>query len=73
MKRRKCQAALLATIVRFANNQSGQALREYGLIIAVIAVTAVTALTAVGAGLADFLPSSFDGLLQALEEARQQP
>jgi hypothetical protein len=43
MKRPKWQAVLLVTLIRLANSQSGQALREYALVIAI--VTVVTAIT----------------------------
>jgi Flp pilus assembly pilin Flp len=71
MKRPKRQAALVVTIARFANNQSGQALREYALVIAVVAVTTVMTLTAVGLAIAGSLPASLDGLVQTLEKVRQ--
>ena len=69
----KWQAALLAPIVRFADNQSGQALREYALVIAVVAVTTVTALAALGLAIPGSLPVPFDGLLETLKKVHQQP
>lgn len=70
MKRRKWRAALAATL-RLASNQSGQALREYALVIAVVAVAATITLGAVGLAIAGSLPASLDGLLQALDEVQQ--
>ena len=55
MKRAKWQAALLGTILRLANSQSGQAWAEYSLIIALVAVTAVTALAVLIVGYLVFL------------------
>ena len=48
MKWEERQAALLATIVRFASNQSGQGWTEYGLIVALVAVTSVMAFAPLG-------------------------
>ena len=73
MKRAKWKAALLGTILRLANSQSGQAWAEYSLIIALVAVTAVTALAALGLAIADSFPEPFDGLLQALNKVKEQP
>ena len=73
MKRPEWQAALLVTVARFANNQSGQALREYALIIAIVTVTTVITLAAVGFTIAGSLPASLDGLIQTLEGVQQQP
>ena len=71
MKQPKWQAALLVTVVRFANNQSGQALREYTLDIAIVAVTTFVTLATLGLTIAGSLPDSLDGLVQTLEKVRQ--
>jgi Flp pilus assembly pilin Flp len=73
MKRPKWQAALLVTSVRFANDQAGQALREYALVIAIIAVTTVITLGTMGLAIAGSLPASLNGLVETLENVQQQP
>jgi len=73
MKRPKWQAALLVALVRSADNQSGQALREYTLVIAIVALTTVITLATVGLAIAGSLPASLDGLAQTLEKVQQQP
>jgi Flp pilus assembly pilin Flp len=73
MKRPEWQAALLVTVVRFADNQSGQALREYALVIAVVAVTTVITLGTMGLAIAGSLPASLNGLVETLESVQQQP
>ena len=42
---------MLATVKRFINDEKGQGLAEYGLILALVALAVVTALTALGGGL----------------------
>lgn len=71
MKRPEWQAALLVTVVRFADNQSGQALREYALVIAVVAVTTVITLGTMGLAIAGSLPASLNGLVETLENVQQ--
>lgn len=71
MKRPKWQAALLVTLLRLVNNQSGQALREYALVIAIISVATVITLGTVGLAIAGSLPASLDGLVQTLEKVQQ--
>jgi Flp pilus assembly pilin Flp len=71
MKRPEWQAALVVTVVRFANNQSGQALREYALVIAVVAVTTVITLATMGFAIAGSLPASLDGLVQTLGKVQE--
>jgi Flp pilus assembly pilin Flp len=71
MKRPEWQAALLVTVARFANNQSGQALREYVLVIAIVAVTAVITLGTMGLAIAGSLPASLNGLVETLENVQQ--
>ena len=71
MKRPEWQTALLVTVVRFADNQSGQALREYALVIAVVAVTTVITLGTMGLAIAGSLPASLNGLVETLENVQQ--
>jgi Flp pilus assembly pilin Flp len=71
MEQPKWQSALLMTLVRFADNQSGQASREYALVIAIVAVMTVVTLGTVGLAIAGSLPASLDGLAQTLEKVRQ--
>jgi Flp pilus assembly pilin Flp len=73
MKRPKWQAALLMTLVRLADNQPSQALREYTLVIAIVALTTVITLATVGLAIAGSLPASLDGLAETLEKVQQQP
>ena len=73
MKWQERQAALLATIVRFASNQSGQAWTEYGLIVALVAVTSVAAFATLGLAMADSFPQPIDELLQAFKKVKEQP
>lgn len=73
MKLPRWQAALLVTIVRFANDQAGQALREYALVIAVVSVATIMTLGAVGLAIAGSLPAPLDGLVQTLQKVQQQP
>ena len=70
MMRPRWLAALLATL-GLANNQSGQALREYALVIAIVAVATIITLGTVGLAIAGSLPASVDGLVQALEKVQQ--
>lgn len=72
MKRPNWQAALLATVFRFADSQSAQASREYALVLAVVAATAVITLTAVGLSIAGSLPGSLDGLAETLNRVRPE-
>jgi Flp pilus assembly pilin Flp len=73
MKRPEWQAALLVTVARFANNQSGQALREYALVIAIVAVTTVITLGTMGLAIAGSLPASLNGLVETLEGVQERP
>jgi len=73
MKWQKRQAALLLSIARFVNNQAGQALREYALVVAIVAVTAVITLATLGFAVAGSLPAPVDGLIRTLENTQQQP
>ena len=50
----KMKEALLSVIVRF-QRQDGQALAEYGLLLALIAVVCILALTALGLAIAGTL------------------
>ena len=50
----KMNEALLALVVRF-QRQDGQALAEYGLLLALIAVVCIVALTALGLAIAGTL------------------
>ena len=50
----KMNEAILALVVRF-QRQDGQALAEYGLLLALIAVVCIVALTALGLALAGTL------------------
>ena len=50
----KMNEALLSVIVRF-QRQDGQALAEYGLLLALIAVVCIVALTALGLAIAGTL------------------
>jgi Flp pilus assembly pilin Flp len=70
MMRPRWLAALLATL-GLANSQSGQALREYALVIAIVAVATIITLGTVGLAIAGSLPASVDGLVQALEKVQQ--
>jgi Flp pilus assembly pilin Flp len=70
MTRPRWRAALLATS-GLANNQSGQGLREYALVIAIVAVATIITLGTVGLAIAGSLPASLDGLVQPLEKVQQ--
>jgi Flp pilus assembly pilin Flp len=73
MKQPKWQAALLVTLLWLAKNQSGQALREYALVIAIMSVATVITLSTVGLAIAGSLPASLDGLAETLERVQQRP
>src|SRR5947209_1834926 len=67
----KMNEAILALVVRF-QRQDGQALAEYGLLLALIAVVCIVALTGLGVALAGTL-SKITGKLEGLRRIKARP
>ena len=70
MTRPRSRAALLATPGP-ANRQSGQASREYALVIAIVAAATIMTLGTAGLAVAGSLLPSLDGLVQAPDKVQQ--